>query len=194
MPGVEVLANAVNTILRERFYRETPDWLAALFAMFVAGAVIVALTITQGRFEMLKQLGALFGLVIAILGLSYLAFTRWLIIPPVIPSLISLVTAAPLLLLRRSLATSADLDERIAEMSSTDKWLAPNVRESTGEQESYSSPAEMIARLTEADSVAIFVRAKKTTGGYRLIAASGLPTAFSVKGGTAARRSIGDGD
>ena len=28
MPGVEVLANTLNTILRDRFYSETPDWLA----------------------------------------------------------------------------------------------------------------------------------------------------------------------
>lgn len=180
MPGIEVLANAVNTILRERFYRETPDWLAALFAAFVAMWVIVVLTLTQGRFETFKQLSALGGLVIAILTLSLLAFTRWLIIPPVVPSLVSLVTATPLLLLRRSLVTSADLDERIAELSSIDRWFALNWQEPARGQDLRSSPAEMIARLTEADSVAIFARGKGTTGDYRLLAATGEPTAFSL--------------
>lgn len=180
MPGVEVLANAVNTILRERFYRETPDWLAVMFAALVAAAAIFALTITQGRFEMIKQLGALSGLMGAMLALSYFAFVHWLIIPPVVQSLVSLVIAAPLLLLRRSLVTSADLDERIAELSFADKWLVPNAQESASAPELGSSPAEMIAQLTEADSVAIFARAKETTGGYRLVAAAGQPTALSL--------------
>lgn len=180
MPGVEVLANAVNTILRERFYRETPDWLAALFAALVAAAVIIALTVTQGRFETLKQLGALGGLVFAILCVSYVAYTHWLIIPPVVPSLISVGVATPLLLLRRSLVTSADLDERIAELSSTDGWLTQGAQEPAREQEIRSSPAEMIAQLTEAESVAIFAHAKGSTGEYRLIAASGRPTVLSL--------------
>jgi adenylate cyclase len=32
MPGVEVLANALNTILRQRFYQEAPVWLTFLWA------------------------------------------------------------------------------------------------------------------------------------------------------------------
>ncbi len=40
MPGVEVLANTLNTILRSRFYSETPDWLA-----FLCGALVAALTL-----------------------------------------------------------------------------------------------------------------------------------------------------
>lgn len=180
MPGVEVLANAVNTILRERFYRETPDWLAALFAALVAAAVIFALTITQGRFETLKQLSALGGLVVVILALSYLAFKHWLIFPPVVPSLISLATAAPLLLLRRSLATSVDLDERIAELSLTDRWLTQNDQLPARDRHLQSSPAEMIARLTEAESVAIFAHQKGTGDDYHLIAAHGRPTVSSL--------------
>lgn len=178
MPGVEVLANAVNTILRERFYEETPDWLAALFAALVAAAVILALTVTQGRFETLKQLGALGGFVVAILAISYFAFAHWLIVPPVVQSLVSLATAAPLILIRRSLVTSADLDERIAELSDTDRWLMPNAP--VGKQEFRTSPAEVIAQLTEADSVAIFARPRGTKGDYRLIAGSGRPTVLSL--------------
>ncbi|HEV7860474.1 MAG TPA: CHASE2 domain-containing protein [Pyrinomonadaceae bacterium] len=180
MPGVEVLANAINTIVRERFYRETPDWLAALCAALAAAALIFALTITQGRFETLKQLCALGGLVIALLALSYLAFTRWLIIPPVVPALVSLATAAPLLLLSRSLATSADLDERIAELSSADRWLTPQAQVKVSEHNLRSSPAEMIARLLEAESVAIFARPTGTSHDYHLIAAYGRATVSSL--------------
>jgi PAS domain S-box-containing protein len=180
MPGVEVLANAINTILRERFYRETPDWLAALCAALVASALIFALTLTQGRFETLKQLCALGGLVIALLALSYLAFTRWLIIPPVVPALISLATAAPLLLLSRSLATSADLDERIAELSSADRWLTQKAQVNVSEHNLRSSPAEMIARLLEAESVAIFARTNGSSNEYQLIAAYGRATISSL--------------
>lgn len=180
MPGVEVLANAVNTILRGRFYRETPDWLAALLAALVAAGVIFALTITQGRFETLKQLGALAGLIVTVLALSYFAFTHWLVIPPAVPALVSLAVAAPLLLLQRSLVTSADLDERIAELSSSTKWLAPTTEEPAREQDIHASPAEMIAQLTGADGVAIFARAGGTTGHYRLLAASGRPTVLSL--------------
>jgi PAS domain S-box-containing protein len=181
MPGVEVLANAVNTILRGRFYREVPDWLAALLAALVAAAAIFSLTLMQGRFETLKQLGALGGLVIALLGLSYFAFIHWLIIPPVVSSLVSLATAAPLILLRRSLATSADLDQRIAELSAANnKWLAPDASGAMREQEFLSSPAETIARLTESKSVAIFTTAERTGGNYRLLAAYGRPNILSL--------------
>ena len=38
MPGVEVLANTLNTILRSRFYSETPDWLAFLLRHAGSGA------------------------------------------------------------------------------------------------------------------------------------------------------------
>ncbi|MEA2173059.1 MAG: hypothetical protein QOD00_651 [Blastocatellia bacterium] len=180
MPGVEVLANAVNTILRERFYRETPDWLALLCAALAAAAVILALTVTQGRFETLKQLCALGGLVIALLLLSYLAFTRWLLIPPVVPALISMATAAPLLLLSRSLVTSADLDERIAELSSADRWLTQKAQVKVSEQNLRSSPAEMIARLIEAESVAIFARTNGSSHEYQLVAAYGRSTVSSL--------------
>lgn len=180
MPGVEVLANAVNTILRGRFYRETPDWLATLLAALVAAAVVLILTITQGRFETLKQLGGLAGLVVAILALSYIVFTHWLVIPPIVPALVSLAMAAPLMLLHRSLVTSADLDERIAELSASTKWLTPTAQETVRELDIHLSPAAMIAQLTAADGVAIFARDAGTPGNYRLMAAAGRPTVSSL--------------
>ncbi len=180
MPGVEVLANAVNTILRGRFYRETPDWLALFCAALIALIVIVMLTLAQGRFEALKQLGALGGLIAVILAVSYLVFSRWLIFPPLVPSLISLAMAAPLTLLRRSLMTSAGLDERIVELTLTDKWLASGAPERITNEAVRSSPARLIASLTEADGVSIFAREGATTSKYKIVAAFGTPTALSL--------------
>jgi signal transduction histidine kinase/CHASE2 domain-containing sensor protein len=180
MPGVEVLANGVNTILRRRFYHETPDWIALLCAALVAALTLASLTLTQGRFEALKQLGALGGLIALILAVSYFVFSRWLIFPPVVPSLISLAMAAPLTLLRRSLKTSAGLDERIAELSLTDKWLAPNAKEQMINTEFRSSPAMLIAALTDADAVSIFARARPMANRYKVVAFSGTPAALSL--------------
>src|SRR5215831_9654888 len=61
-PGVEVLANAITTILRSRFYWETPDWVAALLAALLAAVVIGALTLAQGKREFIKQVAALLGI------------------------------------------------------------------------------------------------------------------------------------
>lgn len=133
MPGVEVLANAVATILDSRFYRETPDWLAAMMVALVALAVTIALTRTGGKFEWLRQMGALVGLVLLILLASYLAFARWLIVLPTAPVLISLLVAAPLALSRRVWTASAGLDARIAELTRESARLSPlRLREELG--------------------------------------------------------------
>jgi PAS domain S-box-containing protein len=124
-PGVEVSANAITTILRSRFYRETPDWVAALFAALAAAAVVGALILAQGRREFIKQIAALSGIAALTFGLSYLAFTRWMITPPIVSTIASLVVAAPLALLLRSLMVSASLDDRITEMTRESARLSP---------------------------------------------------------------------
>jgi len=124
-PGVEVSANAITTILRSRFYRETPDWVAALIAALIAAAVVVALILAQGRREFIKQIAALLGITALTFGLSYLAFARWMITPPIVSATVSLVVAAPLALLLRSLMVSASLDDRIAEMTKESARLSP---------------------------------------------------------------------
>lgn len=116
MSGVEILANAVTTILHSRFYRPTPDWIAALFAAIIAAAVIGVLAMAQGSFEPLRQAALFTGLAALILLSSYLAFAQWRITPPLIPMTIAFLTATPLALLRRSLMASASLDARIAEL------------------------------------------------------------------------------
>src|SRR5262252_3824 len=124
-PGVEVSANAITTVLRSRFYRETPDWVAAIFAALVAAAVVVALILAQGRREFIKQIAALLGITALTFGLSYLAFARWMITPPIVSTMASLIVAAPLALLLRSLMVSASLDDRITEMTRESARLSP---------------------------------------------------------------------
>jgi signal transduction histidine kinase len=124
-PGVEVSANAITTVLRSRFYRETPDWVAAMFAALVAAAVVGALILAQGRREFIKQIAALLGITALTFGLSYLAFARWMITPPIVSMIASLVFAAPLALLLRSLMVSASLDDRITEMTRESARLSP---------------------------------------------------------------------
>jgi signal transduction histidine kinase/CHASE2 domain-containing sensor protein len=125
MPGVEVLTNSVVTILRERFYTETPDWLAALAAALIAAAIVFALSVSRERFEMLRQVMFIAGLLLTILLISYLLFSRWLIVPPLVPALIALGAAIPLTLMRRAMTLSIHLDERFTELISESAKLSP---------------------------------------------------------------------
>lgn len=125
VPGVEVLANALTTILRTRFYRETPDWLAAVMAALTAAAVLAALRLARGSYEPLRQIGAVLGILALIVGLSYLAFTRGLILPPLVAALLAWGVATPLSLLRRALSASASLDARIKELAQAEARLLP---------------------------------------------------------------------
>src|SRR5262245_51537886 len=186
MPGVEVLANSINTILRARFYRETPDWLAALCAALVAAATLALLAVAHGRFEIARQLGALGGLTALILTLAYVSFAWGLIVPPLIQMLVALATAAPLGLLRRSLAVNVQLDARIAELTRAGEAIShPSINQQIIAGQLRSSPAAMIAELTEAEAVTIFVRAGGETDDFQLAAAHGAPV--SVQRGWGSR-------
>jgi two-component system phosphate regulon sensor histidine kinase PhoR len=171
MPGVEVLANSINTILRSRFYHETPDWLAVLLAALVAAAVLASLAVAQGRFESVKQVFVLFGMLAIILAASYLVFVHWLIVPPLVPALLSFATAAPLALLRRSLRTSADLDARIAELTSANELLLLSTERPASSLG--SNPATLVAHLTGSDAVAFYLESGRSSGRYRLVASHG---------------------
>ena len=171
MPGVEVLANSMNTILRLHFYREGPDWLAGLLAAVVAAAVLGLLAVAQGRFETVKQLAVLLGLFALIIGLSYLTFTRWMFVAPVVPALLSFAVAVPLSLLRRSLSTSSDLDTRIAELATANNLPFLSTKDQA-RSDMQMSPATLIAQLTGAATVAIYARFESEEG-YRLLMSYG---------------------
>ena len=148
-PGVEILANSINTILGERFYRVPGDWTVLILAALVAMAVIFLTGLAEGRFEPAKQLAFLGSLFALILVGSYLAFTRGFIIAPVVPMLASFAVATPLALLRRSMAASSDLDERIEELAAAGKQLLSPVkpeRQSFGDKSNDSEQQTSLGR------------------------------------------------
>jgi signal transduction histidine kinase/CHASE2 domain-containing sensor protein len=172
MPGAEVLANSLNTLLRGRSYSETPDWLAATCAALVALLTLGGLSIAQGKQESLKQVAMIVLLGALILGLSYFAFTRWLVFPPIVACSVSFVLAIPLILLHRSLVASRELDIQIRQMVHAESWLWPSARETK------TDPAALIAQLTNASGVAILRRV--SAGEYRVAANHGFPLLPSV--------------
>jgi signal transduction histidine kinase/CHASE2 domain-containing sensor protein len=172
VPGAEVLANSLNTLLRGRSYSETPDWLAAACAALVALLTLGGLSIAQGKHENLKQLGIIVLIGAAILGLGYFAFTRWLIFPPLVACSASFVLAIPLVLLHRSLVASRELDVHIQQMVQAESWLWPSTRETK------MDPAALIAQLTNATGVAIL--RSVSAGKYRVAANHGIPLLPSV--------------
>jgi PAS domain S-box-containing protein len=172
VPGAEILANSLNTLLRGRWYSETPDWLAVACAALVALLTLGGLSIAQGKQEVLRQVVMVILLGALILGLSYFAFTRDLIFPPIVACGVSFVVAIPLVLLHRSLVASRELDVQIRQMVHAECWLWPSARETK------SDPAALIAQLSNASGVAIlrFV----SPGKYRVAANHGFPLLPSV--------------
>jgi signal transduction histidine kinase/CHASE2 domain-containing sensor protein len=134
MPGVEVLANEVNAILRGRFYREVSDWMAFLCSILAAAGVIIFAALAQGSYEMARQFAALGILLASIVLISYLTFSGWLILPPVAHMILALAIATPLTLLRRAFVLSREIDSRITELSKAGQLLlaAPPLQAVTG--------------------------------------------------------------
>src|SRR5262245_52378658 len=136
MPGVEVLANQVNTILRGRFYREAPDWIAFLCSLLAGAGVIIFAALAQGSYEIARQIAALGILLASILLAFYLSFSRWLIFPPVAPMIIAFAIATPLTLLRRGFVLSHEIDSRITELSEAGQSLMPAAPDRTATERS----------------------------------------------------------
>jgi signal transduction histidine kinase/CHASE2 domain-containing sensor protein len=172
VPGVEVLANSLNTLLRGRWYSETPDWLSAVCAALVALLMLGGLSIAQGNQENLKQLAMIVLIGASILALSYFAFLHWLVFPPIVPCSVSFIFVIPLVLLRRSLVASRELDVQIRQMVHAESWLWPPARETK------TDPAALIMQLTNASGVAILRCVSE--GKYRVAASSGFPLLTSV--------------
>ncbi|MCU1234554.1 MAG: multi-sensor signal transduction histidine kinase [Candidatus Solibacter sp.] len=125
MPGVEVLANTLNVILRSRYYSETSDMAAFLWAAVVALLTLILLEVAQGGPELLKQLAVLIGIAALVMVAGYVAFLKLLIFPPLVPCLVAFGCAGVLGLLQRSLTASARLDSNIAELALSGDLLAP---------------------------------------------------------------------
>ncbi len=174
MPGVEVLADTLNTILRSRFYSETPDWLALLCGALVAALTLFGMTVAQGGHEAIKQVGVLAAVLVAVLLAGYLAFTRFLVFPPLTLSLVSFASAGVFGLLRRSLVASTQLDRSIEDIQRAEESLNAM---------SLGSAAESIARLADAEAVAIY--ALQGGGRIRLVATYGIAILRKGSGGFA---------
>ena len=125
MPGVEVLANAIHVILGSRYYAEPSDTATFLWSATVALLTLLLLEWAQGGRELLKQLGVLVGMAAMVILVSYLAFLKLLIYPPMVPCLVAFACAGLLALLRRSLVASARLDDNIAQLALSGDLLAP---------------------------------------------------------------------
>jgi CHASE2 domain-containing sensor protein len=168
VPGVQVLADSVDTILRAKFYRETPDWLSLVCSALVASLIVGLLAIAQGRFETIKQAGAVIVFVAALLLGSYASFKYWLIVPPLVPMLVSFIVATPLTLLRRTLAASINLDLSIAELSREGDEFALFPRDLLA-PDFYPVPADLIAELAGASSPNMVFRwPPRRAGAYRV--------------------------
>jgi len=163
MPGIEILANTLNTILRSRFYSQPPAWLTFLCGALVAAITSVVLTMAQGRYEAIKQIVGLAGILAAVLLASYFSLTRLLVFPPLTLSLVSLTSAGLLGQLRRSLIASGQIDRSIEEVKRAESALSAM---------NLGSAAESIARLADADGVAIYLSNKGLR--QRLVTAHGM--------------------
>ncbi|HKX26309.1 MAG TPA: CHASE2 domain-containing protein [Blastocatellia bacterium] len=113
MPGVEIHANIINTIRGRLSLRSLPDW-----GSWVAGLVVVVLSALAVRwFDGWRQVWALLLVLGAVVSGSFLAFSRYLIIPPLAPMVTGLAAVIPLLL-NRALAASRELDLKLAALVS----------------------------------------------------------------------------
>jgi signal transduction histidine kinase/CHASE2 domain-containing sensor protein len=124
MPGVNVLANAVNTILRSRFYTESGPWTQFFWAVIAALVTLAALDRSQGRWEAFRQGAVLFLLIMAAVLCAYAVFVWWLFFLPLVPVLTAIILAAIMGLLRRSLVASSELDAGLAELTRSSRVIA----------------------------------------------------------------------
>jgi len=128
MPGVEVHANIINTIRSRLSLRSLPDWMA-----FVAALVVILLSaLTIRLLDGWRQILLLGLILLTIVIGSFLAFSRYLLIPPLAPMLTGFVAVIPLLL-SRSLTASRELDIKLASLVSSQKGFLPAETQSSAE-------------------------------------------------------------
>jgi signal transduction histidine kinase/CHASE2 domain-containing sensor protein len=157
MPGVEVLANALNTILNSRFYSDMPDAAAFALSALAAWLMLTLLSLAPGNRAGLRLLAALAAGVLLILFASYECFARFLIFPPLVSALLSFGAAGILGLAAISFEASAALDRGIRQaLRSLPEPVAP-----PGPDEI----AESIVRITDVTG-ALLSRSGKVLGAW----------------------------
>ena len=125
MPGVEIHANIVNTIRNGISVRELPDSTGFLMALLVMLASAFAIS----RLDGWRQIVVLGSILAAVIIGSYFAFRSYLLIPPLVPMLTGFAVVIPLLL-SRSLATSRELDIKLAALAGSQKGFLAGTGES----------------------------------------------------------------
>ncbi|MBI1759877.1 MAG: CHASE2 domain-containing protein [Acidobacteria bacterium] len=116
MPGVEIHANIIHSLRGHLTLRTLPDWLNFGLALLV----ILSCALTIRWVDGWRQV-ALLGLIsVAICVGSFWAFSRARWIPPLVPMLTGFAAVIPLLL-NRSLAASAELDQKLATLVSSQR-------------------------------------------------------------------------
>jgi signal transduction histidine kinase len=124
MPGVEIHANIINTIRGRLSFRALPDWADYLAAL----VVILCSALTIKFLDGWGQIMTLSFILLTVIIGSFFAFSHYLVIPPFVPMLTGFVAIIPLLL-NRALATSHELDVKLAALISSQKGFpAPDLQ------------------------------------------------------------------
>src|ERR1051325_8870735 len=73
MPGVEIHAHALDTLMRGDYVRETPPWVSPVLAIVLAplGAWLVV------RLRAIRAFGVVLGVRVVLAGITYVAFAVW---------------------------------------------------------------------------------------------------------------------
>jgi signal transduction histidine kinase/CHASE2 domain-containing sensor protein len=168
IPGVEVLANALNTLVRGRFYSEMPELVAFVWTALWAWLMLALLSFAQGRRGVLMHLAAVvLGLGFLLAG-AYLCFTQLLVFSPLVASLAAFGSAGLAGLAERSVKASAELDRGIQRVLESLRGF--------GEGPSANATAESIVRLTGVTAALLF-RSGRLPGafGYPEPGPEGMP-------------------
>jgi signal transduction histidine kinase/CHASE2 domain-containing sensor protein len=121
MPGVEVHANVIETMRRGMWLTPRAD--AAGFA--VALLVILCAAALVRLLDGWRVAAGLAVLMFVIVAGSLYVFTRYFVMPPLVPTLTGLFTVVPLLLLDNSVRASRDLDDKLDRLARIQKRFLP---------------------------------------------------------------------
>ncbi len=120
MAGVEIHANIINTIRSRVFFRSFPEW----FAILISLGVMLLATGTVILLDGWRQVLTLSGLLMTILVGSYLTFSTYRFLPPLVQMLTAYGVIIPLLI-SRSLSVSRELDLKLAALAEHHRDLLP---------------------------------------------------------------------
>jgi signal transduction histidine kinase len=128
MPGVEIHANIIHSLRGHLTLRPLPDWLNFGLALLVILGCALVIRWVDGW----QQVSLLGLILLAICAGSFIAFSRARWVPPLVPMLTGFVAVIPLLL-NRSLAASAELDQKLAALVSSQRGFLTGAAQTEGD-------------------------------------------------------------